>query len=794
MAPQFFFFFFLLVPSHLSLAQTKYTNITTGTTLTPLRKPTSWPSPSGDFAFGFLPHPANASLSLLAVWFDKMDNKTIVWCANGDRPVAADGSKLTLKPDGQLSLTDPSGLEIWNPGASGAAHAAAVLDTGNLVLSAADSRVLWQSFDHPTDTILPGQTLQQGAQVFARLADADYARGRFVLALLGNGNLAMFPVAYPTPTHYPEAYWDSDTSGTGAFQLIYNESGSIDLSHNSTLLSVISTAVPGDHYHRATLDSDGIFRQYAFPKNEPGTGDWMVNQALAKDICSKLLSVSGSGACGFNSYCTMGSDERVACLCPPNYSFVDDGRKYLGCKPNFVAQSCEPGGEASFDFQVVTYLDWPWSDAESFSSMNETECRANCLKDCFCAAAIYNNGNCWKKKYPLSNGRFGNDVNRHALVKYSTRSSSARPDQGERRPDWRIRAVGASSFLAGSAALNLALLAACLLVSRSKPRRLVGTSSGVAGPSLCSFTYRELETATEGFSEELGRGAFGTVYKGALAAPDHEVLPIAVKKLECVHDDELEAAEKDFMNEIRTIGMTHHKNLVRLLGFCKEGTRRLLVYEFMSNGSLHKFLFGGPVRPGWSRRVEIALGVARGLAYLHEECRTQIIHCDIKPHNVLVDDGLAARISDFGMAKLLRLEQTRTSTGIRGTVGYFAPEWFKNSAITAKVDVYSFGVLLLEIVFCRRNLDWGYDLESETRPTLTDRAKECCRTGRLNELLGEEDEEAKKDGMRLERFVMVGLSCVQEEPWMRPNMKKVVQMLEGSTEVDVPPNMYSLTM
>ncbi|KAJ6813920.1 G-type lectin S-receptor-like serine/threonine-protein kinase LECRK2 isoform X1 [Iris pallida] len=511
----------------------------------------------------------------------------------------------------------------------------------------------------------------------------------------------------------------------------------------------------------------------------------MVKQTLGSDICTRLVTKTGSGACGFNSYCRMSQDGRVDCQCPLHYSFIDGDRKYQGCKPDFAAQSCEPGGEASFDFEVVPNIDWPKSDAELFNPMNETECRTNCLKDCFCAVAIYIDNNCWKKKYPLSNGMSGTAVNRKALVKYSTQSSS--PQSEERKRDWKLWAIAASLFLIGSVILNLALLAAQLFL-RSK-RTSLGTSSDMAGPALRSFTYKELEDATKGFSEELGRGAFGTVYKGALVS-DTEVVLIAVKKLESMC--ELEAAEKDFMNEIHTIGLTHHKNLVRLLGFCKEGTHRLLVYEFMSNGSLNKFLFGSD-SPDWNQRIEIALGIARGLAYLHEECRTQIIHCDIKPQNILVDDNLVAKISDFGLAKLLRLEQTRTSTGIRGTIGYFAPEWFKNSAITAKVDVYSFGVLLLEIIFCRKNLDWGYGLESEVKPTLTDCAKECYRTGRLDQLV-EDDEEAKKDGMRLERFVMVGISCVQEEPWMRPSMKKVVQMLEGTTEVAVPPNMYSLQM
>ena len=460
------------------------------------------------------------------------------------------------------------------------------------------------------------------------------------------------------------------------------------------------------------------------------------------------------------------------CMCPPYYSFFDPIRKYQGCKPDFMPQSCEPGGETLFELTEMDNVDWPRSDAEHFKPLNVTECKDSCLKDCFCSVAIYTDGECWKKKFPLSNGRKANDVNRQAFIKYSKFNSS-----GRNRKTWIL--LG-SLLLGGLVALNLVQVGAFFLYKR---RQSLGrSSSNITGPALCSFTYKELEQATGGFKEEIGRGAFGVVYKGALASECKTL--IAVKKLTSLREE----SEKDFDNEVKTIGQTHHKNLVRLLGFCKEGEQRLLVYEFMTNGSLNKFLFGSG-RPDWPQRVNIALDIAGGLAYLHEECRSQIIHCDIKPQNILLDENLVARIADFGLAKLLQLDQTRTSTGVRGTIGYFAPEWFKNVAITAKVDVYSFGVVLLEIICCRKNFDWG--LESQEMATVVDWAKECYRNARLD-LLVEEDEDAQKDALTLERFVLVAISCIQDEPWLRPSMKKVVQMLEGAIPVSVPPNMYSV--
>ncbi|XP_021827282.1 G-type lectin S-receptor-like serine/threonine-protein kinase LECRK2 [Prunus avium] len=161
----------------------------------------------------------------------------------------------------------------------------------------------------------------------------------------------------------------------------------------------------------------------------------------------------------------------------------------------------------------------------------------------------------------------------------------------------------------------------------------------------------ELKVATNGFMEELGRGAFATVFKGILASDDGKC--VAVKRLDTmVRENDLE-----FRAEVSSIGRTNHRNLVQLLGFCNEGQHRILVYEFMSNGFLASLLFGDS-RPSWYRRRDIALGTARGLFYLHEQCSSQIIHCDIKPQNILLDDSFTARIADFGIAKLLKIDQT----------------------------------------------------------------------------------------------------------------------------------------
>jgi len=313
-------------------------------------------------------------------------------------------------------------------------------------------------------------------------------------------------------------------------------------------------------------------------------------------------------------------------------------------------------------------------------------------------------------------------------------------------------------------------------IYRRRTKR-IPQKDGAVETNLQCFTYQELAEATEGFKEELGRGAFGVVYRGVVRIGSSIV--VAVKKLNNMAEDSV----REFKTEVNVIGQTHHKNLVRLLGFYEEGDQRLLVYEFMSNGSLSSFIFQD-AKPGWKTRIQIAFGVARGLLYLHEECSNQIIHCDIKPQNILLDEYYNARISDFGLAKLLLLDQSQTHTAIRGTKGYVAPEWFRNFPVTVKVDVYSYGVLLLEIICCRRNVESKATIEEQA--ILTDWAYDCYREGTLDALVGS-DTGALDDIEKLERFLKIAFWCIQEDPSLRPTMRKVTQMLEGVVEVPVPP-------
>ncbi|GFP91889.1 glycerophosphodiester phosphodiesterase protein kinase domain-containing gdpdl2 [Phtheirospermum japonicum] len=301
------------------------------------------------------------------------------------------------------------------------------------------------------------------------------------------------------------------------------------------------------------------------------------------------------------------------------------------------------------------------------------------------------------------------------------------------------------------------------------------------------FSYSDLRRITLKFSEKLGEGGYGTVYKGYLS----NEINVAVKVL---HNSK--GNGEDFVNEVSTIGRIHHVNVVRLVGFCADGLRRALVYEFLPNDSLEKFIFqssgsGSKKRSlGWQKLRDIALGIAKGIEYLHEGCDRQILHFDIKPHNILLDQNFNPKICDFSLAKLCVKEQNGvTMTAARGTMGYIAPEVLSRifGRVSHKSDVYSFGMLLLEMVGGRKNIDTNYINTSQV----------YFPQWIYNHLdLSFEDDfwariEEGEDGIIARRLTIVGLWCIQWCPSDRPSMKDAIQMLEGPEEsLTIPPNPF----
>ncbi|MCL7042759.1 hypothetical protein MKW94_020426 [Papaver nudicaule] len=243
------------------------------------------------------------------------------------------------------------------------------------------------------------------------------------------------------------------------------------------------------------------------------------------------------------------------------------------------------------------------------------------------------------------------------------------------------------------------------------------------------------------------------------------------------------------MAEVSTIGRTYHRNLVRLYGFCFDSATKALVYEFMKNGSLDRILFDkSQTSIKWEKLYEIAIGTAKGLAYLHEDCQKRIIHYDIKPGNILLDSKFSPKVADFGLAKLCNRDNSYvTMTGGRGTPGYAAPELWMPFPVTYKCDVYSYGMMLFEIVGRRRNLDLNLPESQEWFPR---QVWEKFAMAELDEMINGLSGIEKKDREKVRTMVLVAFWCVQYLPDARPSMSSVVKILQGGSEVKVPPNPF----
>ncbi|GAA0143509.1 hypothetical protein LIER_04177 [Lithospermum erythrorhizon] len=722
-----------LVSLPFSLAQSNG-NIGIDSSLTAGDGQNPWISASGDFAFGFKQLQENEFL--LSIWFNRIPEKTVVWHANIStnvilNPVLSRGSKIQVDASAGLILRDPRGVLRWHTDSIVSDASRAFLDnTGNLVLFSRENTILWESFQYPTDTLLPSQELEIGRMLISRRSEPNFSQGRFYIEMEEDGNFITFTKDVPNNRVYDNRYTIAETGiesnpDNPALKVVFDDSALLSVlrrNNQTTDIGLPFVLTNSDYYHRITLNFDGVLTQYYYPRSSSGNANWTVAWSKPDNICHEFIAQLGNSACGYNSICTLNDVKRPGCNCPNGYSLVDPNDEYGNCQPD-ISQSCEKSDRGSsaehiFDFHILNNTDWPISDMQAISPSSEAECKNACLNDCLCSVAIFRSLSCWKKRLPLSNGRIDNSLDSKVFLKYrKSDAPSLRPGpqvEASRKGvhDCRTFKLTMSLLLGSSVTINVLLIGTgCLgfyLIYKKMITKNTGGSNS-ADVNLRCFTFIELDKATNGFKEELGRGAFGVVFKGVIPFG----FTLAVKKLDSVAKD----TEREFRTEVNVIGQTHHKNLVRLIGFCDEGENRLLVYEYMRNGTLASFLFGDH-RPSWSQMQEDSV---------------------ICMKNVL--------------------NQSRTNTGIRGTKGYVAPEWFKNTQISTKVDVFSFGVVLFETITCRRNLN---DMEvggEDEFFVLTDWGWDCYQNT---------------------------LESIQENASSRPTMRTVSQMLQGIVEVTNP--------
>ncbi|CAL9200331.1 G-type lectin S-receptor-like serine/threonine-protein kinase At2g19130 [Musa acuminata AAA Group] len=735
-------------------------------------------SASGTFVLGFF-KPGNSSGNYyVGIWYS-ISNVTRVWVANRENPVADPSmSELRISDDGNLVLLDQSEAIIWttNTSVSSNSTVAVILDSGNLQLRDAsnESHVFWQSFDHPTDTWLPGGKLglnkvtNQTQHLTAWKNSADPAPGIFSLELDPNGTSQYFTLWNMTTRYWTSGIWNDKIFSNVpemTSNYIYDFQYVSDEKENYFTYTVNDDKI----ITRFVMDVSGQIKQSTWLFS---TQSWLYFWSQPRQQCQVYALCGAFGRCNeiITPFCNC-----VTGFSPKSQSDWNLGDQSGGCVRDtpLACQSSSPNSEKD-KFLKMTNMRLPVNSQNLSGVGSEEACEVGCLSDCSCTAYSYNSSGCsvWYGDLMDLQEQFnGSD----ASILYLRLAASELPSSSSSKGTITWIAVG----------VTVAVLACVAIVWfitwRRRSRRMTRVSRAVGG-ALVPFRYGELQHATKNFSHKLGEGGFGSVFKGWL--PDSTV--IAVKKLEG-----LRQGEKQFRTEVSTIGTIQHVNLVRLLGFCSEGDKKLLVYEFMPKGSLDTLLFEPtPTALDWKTRYQIAVGTARGLAYLHEQCRDCIIHCDIKPENILLDESFVPKVADFGLAKLVGRDFSRVLTTMRGTRGYLAPEWIAGVAITAKADVYSYGMMLLEIISGRRNLTGPEEGSHGFFPALV--AGKLV-DGEVESLLdyglgGEAESE------EVERACRLACWCIQNDELSRPTMGQVVQVLEGFLEVNVPPIPRSLQL
>ncbi|KAF7004747.1 hypothetical protein CFC21_019929 [Triticum aestivum] len=737
---------------------------------------------NGRFALGFFQTGSNFSNDTpkwyLGIWFHTVPKFTPVWVANAENPIAnLTACKLVLTRDGNLAVHHQA-TTVWSTKANAATNTtvAALLDSGNLVLrsgsGASNSSIFfWQSYDHPTDTVLQGgkigwnNSTGLNRRLVSRKNAVDQTPGMYTYELSGhNGDTSIVSMFNSS-----KQYWSSGEWGGQYFSNIPESVGqkwlSLQFTSNKEEQYVQYAIEDPTVLSRGIMDVSGQMKVLLW--FEGSSQDWQAVYTAPKSQCDVHAT------CGPFTVCS--DVPSPSCSCMKGYSIRSPqdwelGDRSAGCARNTPLYCNNNSNSSAADgetdkFYPMTSVQLPADARNVATATTADECSLACLGSCSCTAYSYDQGACsvWHDKL-LNVRQQGNGVLHLRLAAKEVSSSKT-----NRRGLIIGVAVGAST-----AALGLIFL---LMIWMRKKKQYGDDTQG--GMGIIAFRYADLQSATKKFSEKLGAGSFGSVFKGSLS----DSTAIAVKRLDGVRQ-----GEKQFRAEVSSTGVVQHVNLVKLIGFCCQGDKRLLVYEYMPNGSLDHHLFqSNALVLDWTTRYKIALGVARGLAYLHSSCRDCIIHCDIKPENILLDGSFTPKVADFGMAKLLGRDFSQVVTTMRGTIGYLAPEWISGTAITSKVDVYSYGMVLLEIVSGSR--------KSSKQSSSQDGVHEGYFPVRVARSLVEGDVASLVDAKLLgeanleevERVCKVACWCIQDDEFDRPTMSEVVQFLECLSEVETPP-------
>ncbi|OWM91333.1 G-type lectin S-receptor-like serine/threonine-protein kinase B120 isoform X2 [Punica granatum] len=765
-------------------------------------------SSMGTFELGFF-SPGNSTLRFVGIWYRDISVESVVWVANRENPLSDKNGVLTIGSNGSLVILDGSNSSVWSSSNSSSSSSqftnstAILMDTGNLILYPTEdtndsSGSLWQSLQHPTDTYLPSMRVRVNSAMGENRAftswksDSDPSRGNYSMGVDPRGT-PQIVIWEGSIRRWRSGHWNG-LIFLGVPNMTANYLYGFRLSSVESDGSTYFTYTPLNTSDLLRFRISWEGREEMLRWDATGN-EWTILQSEPVNECEKY------NWCGDFGICNIKKSPNI-CSCMDGFTpkYAEEWKKgnwtggcvrktELGCGKNTSSSLEEGGGDGFLEIEGVKLPDF----ADIGSAKNANDCEANCLNNCSCYAFSYlSTVGCFVWSGDLIDVQHFESGGRTLFVRVAGSELASRKIS----TILIIVLVVIGSFLF---CVSLWLLwrfkedvKACSILccgSRKNELPLFDISNSITepsselsgqydleakqvnGPDLPLFNFNAVATATNNFSEQnkLGQGGFGPVYKGKLPGGQE----IAVKRLSRKSGQGLE----EFKNELVLIAKLQHRNLVRLLGYCIKGEEKMLIYEYMPNRSLDKFLFNQSKQNqlDWRKRFQIIEGVARGLLYLHRDSRLRIIHRDLKASNILLDEEMNPKISDFGMARIFGGNQDEANTTrVVGTYGYMSPEYAMEGLFSIKSDVYSFGVLLLEIVSGRRNIGF----RSPEQSNLIGQAWQLWNEGKVMELV---DPSIASSCLRdeVKRCIHVGMLCVQDSAAQRPTMSSVILLLES---------------
>ncbi|KAJ4835468.1 hypothetical protein Tsubulata_032373 [Turnera subulata] len=681
-------------------------------------------SGNGRFELSFF-SPGLSKNRYLGIQYKNMPATTVVWVANRSNST------------GNLAIVNANNSVVWSTNTTTGAKRPVVqlLDSGNLVLiDQEDGNYLWQSFDYPSDTLLPGMKLgwdlKRGLNrrlISWRSAD-DPAPGDFTwgVELEGNPELVM---RKGTAKFYRSGPWNG-IGLNGGPDLKPNPVFDYDFVSNKDEVYYINTYKYSSAMLRMVMNQTINSRQrYAWSKE---TKSWGIYASVPRDYCDTYALCGAYGNCIISSMPVCQCLDKFSPRVPDRWNALDWTQ---GCVRN----------------KPLTAKEMDLSNMKG--TMNLEECRNKCLQNCSCMA--YSNTD-------VSGGGSGCAI-------------------------WFGDLIDIRQYPAEGQDIYIRVNASEIEIAESNRRTDQNNDGRKDELELPLFEFTRIVDATSNFSihKKLGEGGFGPVYRGTL----QDGQEIAVKRLSRDSGQGL----NEFMNEVMLITKLQHRNLVKLLGCCMiryelhciHGEERMLIYEYMPNKSLDYFIFDQTrsKQLDWPKRFDVIYGIARGILYLHQDSRLRIIHRDLKASNVLLDEEMNPKISDFGVAKTFGKDQTVGNTGrVVGTFGYMAPEYATDGLFSVKSDVFSFGILVLEIISGRKSKGFFHPNNSLNIILV---AWRIWKEGNPSDLVDASSRESCNTS-ELMRCIHISLLCVQQHPEDRPGMETVVMMLGGENALPLP--------